>query len=104
MGKFTVVKSLRAKGWPTANKRYKEAHEIADKKEKKTYGKSYDYMKKVDDKLKKGQLAGKNTKTGKIEVSAKVPKKYRPEVALHERTEYNVLKRLNNKPTKIKRN
>jgi len=97
MAKYTIVKNLRAKGWPTSNKSYQEAHEIADSKEKKKYGKSYEYMKKVDSKLKKGQLAGKNTKTGKIEVSAKVPKKYRPEVALHERTEYNVLTRINNK-------
>jgi hypothetical protein len=97
MAKYILVKTLRAKGWPTANKSYQEAHEIADRKEKKKYGKSYEYMKKVDSKLKKGQLAGKNTKTGKIEVSEKVPKKYRSEVALHERTEYNALTRINKK-------
>jgi rubrerythrin len=101
MPTYKVVKELKAKGWPTANKRYEEAHEIADKKEKQKFGsKSYDYMKKVDSKLKKGQLAGKNTKTGKIEVSSKVPKKFRPEVAAHERTEYKELKKLANKKKK----
>jgi len=92
--KYKVVKDLKAKGWPTATRRYKEAHEMADKAEKKKYGKSYEYMKKVDSSLKKGELAGKNTKTGKIEVSKKVPKKYRSEVAMHERVEYKDLKRL----------
>lgn len=98
--KYKVVKELRSKGWPTANKHYKEAHEIADKTEKNKYGKSYEYMKKVDAKLKRGELAGKNTKTGKIEVSAKVPKKYRNEVALHEKKEYEVLKKIDKKSKK----
>ena len=72
--KYKVVKELKAKGWPTATRRYAEAHEAADKAEKAKYGKSYERMKKVDASLKKGELAGKNTKSGKIEVSSKVPK------------------------------
>lgn len=95
MPKYKVIKELKSKGWPTANKKYHEAHEIANKVEKKDYGsKAFKYMEKVDDRLKRGELAGKNTKTGKIEVSQKVPKKYRPEVAKHESTEYKALKRL----------
>lgn len=52
MPKYKLVKELKSKGWPTANKRYKEAHEIANKAEEKSYGKkSFKYMEKVDDKL-----------------------------------------------------
>lgn len=94
---YKVVKNLKEKGWPTANKHYKEAHEKADAAEKKKYGKSYGYMKKVDSSLKRGELAGKNTKTGKIEISKKVPSKYRQEVAMHEKREYAILKQENNK-------
>ena len=92
--KYKVIKELRAKGWPTADKDYKKAHEKANKDEKKKFGKkAFDYMEKVDAKLKRGELAGKNTKTGKIEVSSKVPKRYRAEVAEHERAEYAQLEK-----------
>lgn len=92
---YKVVRSLKARGWPTVNKSYHYAHELADKAEKKKYRKSYERMKQVDAKLKKGELAGKNTRSGKIKVSAKVPAKYRQEVAYHERKEYKILSRKN---------
>ena len=88
---YKVVKELKSKGFPTSSKRYPYAHEEADKSEKNKYGKSYESMKKVDSKLKKGELAGKNYKDGKIAVSKKVPKKYRDEVAFHERKENEIL-------------
>lgn len=103
MPKYKVIKELKSNGWPTANKKYHEAHKIANKVEEKDYGKkAFKYMEKVDDKLKRGELAGKNTRTGKIEVSKKVPKAYRAEVAQHESTEYKALKRLTKGKKKVK--
>lgn len=88
---YKTVNKLERKGFPTDKKKYPEAHEAADKKEKKKFGKGYEKMKKVDDKLKKGELAGKNFKSGKIEVSKKVPKNLRKEVAYHEKIENKIL-------------
>lgn len=72
---------------------YEKAHAKANKAEKKAFPKGYEKMKKVDAKLGKHELAGKNTKTGKIKVSEKVPKKLRAEVALHEKVESRELKK-----------
>ena len=90
---FRVVEKIRDKGFPTSAKGYATAHEKADKVEKSTYPKGYQEMKKVDRALPKGQLAGKNTKSGKIEVSKKVPPKLRKEVALHEKVESHNLRK-----------
>lgn len=89
--KYKVVKKLEDKGFPTHDKKYHSAHEEADKKEKKKFGKDYESMKKVDSKLSKHELAGKNLKSGKLEVSSKVPKKYRKEVSYHEEMENKIL-------------
>lgn len=85
--KYTVKPSLKKSGFPTSSPHYQAAHRIADKAEKAKYPQGYEQMKKVDARLPKGELAGKNLKNGKIEVSEKVPAKFRAEVALHERTE-----------------
>ena len=90
---YKVVKELKDKGFPTHAKKYHSAHEEADKKEKKKFGKNYESMKKIDSKLGKHELAGKNFRSGKIEVSSKVPKKYRKEVAYHEEIENKILKK-----------
>lgn len=85
---FKVVKKIPKKGFPTSSKFYQSAHRAADKIEKKRNPKEYQAMKKVDNKLAKNELAGKNFPSGKIEISAKVPKKYRSLVANnHERVE-----------------
>ena len=43
--KYKVIKELKAKGWPTADKDYRKAHEKANKDEKKKFGKkAFDYM------------------------------------------------------------
>jgi hypothetical protein len=80
-------KSIKREGFPTSSKRYKEAHELANKKEKAKYPSGYEKMKKVDAKLKPNELAGKSTKLGEVIVSYKVPKGLRKEVAYHERVE-----------------
>ena len=88
-----LVEKLSDKGFPTHAKKYKEAHEQADKLEKKKFPKGYQEMKKKDLTLNKHELAGKNTKNGKLEVSKKVPPKLRKEVAYHEEVENKILRK-----------
>lgn len=90
---FKVVSRLSDKAFPTHEKKYPSAHEEADKQEKRKFGdKPYKKLQKVDSSLAKHELAGKNSKTGKIEVSEKVPKKLRNEVAFHEKAENKILR------------
>lgn len=86
--KYKVVDKIKKKGYPTSSKHYKSAHEQADVAEKKKYPSGYEKMKSVDEKLKDDELAGKHSKSGKIEVSKKVPPKQRNEVAYHEFVEW----------------
>lgn len=90
--KFKLVDEIKKKGFPTSSKKYPYAHRKADESEKKKYPKGYKEMKKVDNKLKVRELAGKNLKSGKIEVSKKVPRKFRKEVAFHEMRENKEIK------------
>jgi hypothetical protein len=87
--------SIPDKGFPTSEgKIYQRAHEAANKAEKKKYPKGFQQLKKLDQELgHKHELAGKNTKTGKIEVSKKVPPKLRAEVKYHEKVESKELKK-----------
>ena len=89
--KFTykVVKSIKNKGYPTKVKSYHDAHMDANNAEKKVYGeKAFKKTLKTDKKLSANELAGTHTRSGKIKVSAKVPKSQRQEVALHEYREW----------------
>lgn len=91
---YCVVHSLDDSGFPTHSKNYPRAHRLANKAEKKAFGsKAFKEMEKIDAKLKKGELSGKNTKSGKLFVSSKVPKKFREEVAFHEMVENKSLRR-----------
>jgi len=100
--KYKLVNKIKDKGFPTSSKDYKSSHEEADKSEKKKYPSGYSKMKKVDNKLSKGELSGKNSKSGKIEVSKSVPKKLRPEVAYHEKVESKNIKRIKHETKKNK--
>lgn len=80
-------------GYPRSQKSYKSAHNEADKKEKAAYPKGYEKMKRIDAKLPEKQDSGTNTKSGKIEVSKKVPKNLRKEVAYHEKVENKILRK-----------
>lgn len=91
--KAKLVKKLTDKGYPLADKHYVEAHEEADKKEKRKFPKGYQKLKKAEKKLGKHELMGKNTKSGKIEVERKF-KKNAKEIAYHERQEHKNLKRM----------
>ena len=85
---YEIKRKLSDKGFPTHDRNYKSAHEKANKKEKEKYGeKNYKALGKYVSKAAKHELLGKNTQKGKIEVSSKVPKKYRDEVAYHEQVE-----------------
>jgi hypothetical protein len=91
---WQTISKLTDKGFPLNTRGYKEAHREANKAEKKKFGKkAFNEMKKVDSKLHSHELAGKNSKTGKIEVSKKVPSKYRKEVAYHEEVENKILRK-----------
>lgn len=92
--KYTSVDKILRKGYPTSAKVYKEAHAEADQAEKKKYPKGYAKMKTVDEKLKADELAGTHKRSGKVEVSKKVPGRLREEVAYHEFKESQAEKRL----------
>jgi len=90
--KYETKDKISDKGYPQQSKKYPSAHEAADKEEKKRFPKGYKAMKKVDAKLPKHELAGKNLKSGKLEVSKRVPTHLRKEVAFHEKVESDKLR------------
>lgn len=92
MMKIKLMKKLTDKGFPTHSKRYAYAHEEADKVEKKKYPSGYKKLRKEERGISKHELIGKNTRSGKIEVESKF-KKNKSEIALHERTENNILRK-----------
>lgn len=92
--KATIVKIIRKNKYPTSSKDYPEAHSEANNAEKKKYPKGYIKLKKIDKKVKPNELIGTHTKTGKIKISKKVPKKLRKEVIYHEKQELKAQKRL----------
>ncbi len=93
-----LVDNIRERGYPTNDKRYSSAHETADKAEKKRYPEGYEKLKKLDIRAgRQHELIGSNSKSGKIEVSKKVPTKLRAEVAFHEKTESDILRKGNKK-------
>lgn len=90
--KYELKDKLTTKGFPYQEPGYRTAHEEASKAEKKKFGKkSYNKLKKMDEEFPVGELIGKNLKSGKIEVSRKVPKPLRQEVAYHETVENKIL-------------
>lgn len=92
MKKYYLKDRLKDSGFPTHNPFYQIAHRKAEKLEKQKFPTGYEKMKSIDAKLSKHELAGKNLRSGKIEVSKKVPKQYRKEVAYHERMENKFIK------------
>jgi hypothetical protein len=91
---YHTEKYINDKGFPShPHDKYEKAHIKADKAEKKKYPKGYEELKKLDNTLSKHELAGKNTKSGKIEVSKKVPSPLREEVRFHEKVENKILRK-----------
>jgi len=94
MGKFWItVKKIVKKGWPTSSKHYPYAHRVSSKLEKKHVGsKKYKAFNKwIAKHIPKGQLAGKTTRSGRVEEVSAVPKRFRWELRFHEKTEYGLL-------------
>lgn len=91
---FQIKSQLTDSGFPTHSSRYKQAHRKANEAEEKKYGKkNFKELEKIDNKIGAHRLAGKNLESGKIEVSKKVPEKFRKEVAYHEKIESKNLKK-----------
>lgn len=86
---YTVKKSIKAKEkeFPLSSKKYPSAHREANKEEKAKYPSGFKQLTKLEHHLGKEELLGHSTKSGTIQVSKKVPKKYRKEVAYHEKVE-----------------
>jgi hypothetical protein len=93
---YEVVKKIKAnnKTFPLSSNRYKTAHLAANEEEKKRYPEGFKKLTRLEHAIKKNELIGHSNKSGKIEVSQKVPPKYRDEVAFHEKIEReNILKK-----------
>lgn len=90
-----LVNKISNKGYPVHDKKYQSSHRYADKVEKKADPKAYKEINKMDRKLKPNELAGKHTKSGKIEINRKYTKNHdgisgkriERNLALHERVE-----------------
>lgn len=89
---YKLVARLSDRGFPRADPRYDYAHRKADEAEKKAHPKGYQALKKIDAKLGRHELAGKNNKAGEITISRKIPVRYRTEVAEHELAENKLLR------------
>ena len=86
--KVKLVNDITRKKDPYKNKVTLSAHKKADIAEKKKFPSGYKSLKKNDQKLKKHEFIGENSaKDNTIEISKKLPKKYRKEVIFHEKIE-----------------
>ena len=76
-------------------KKYPYAHRKANEAEKERYGTTrFNRLNKIIKKvIPKGEWAGTHDKQGRIKVSRKIPRKYRGEVALHERIERDMMRK-----------
>ena len=91
---FKTVKRIIRRGWPTSSKKWAKSHREANKRERKRFGKrAFAAVQKIVEKMPKRELLGTHTKKGKIRVSARVPKKYRAQIAYHERVEHKLMTR-----------
>lgn len=100
--KYVVKPRLTDSSFPTHDEFYKEAHRIATKFEKRKYPKGFEELKHLDMKVSKHELIGKNLKSGKIEVSKRVPKRLRNEVVYHEHIEHENIMRMTKNSKKKK--
>lgn len=97
---ITEAEHIPRRGYPTNHPKYREAHQHANKEEKKEYGEEkYEALKEsIDKKIPKGELAGSNTPTGRIIVHEKLNKDEKAQVAYHEMREYE---RMQNKKVEL---
>jgi len=93
MVKYTLKDKLTDKGYPVHTKEYQAAHRKANRAEKRASPADYKDVNALETHLPNGELLGKNLRNGKIEVSKKVPAKLRQNVATHEKSEYETMKK-----------
>lgn len=99
---YTLVKRIRRSGWPVftpsgkVSKKWEKSHQSANKAVLKRFGSKV--AKKVNKiKVPRSELLGSHTKSGKISISKRVPKKLRPAIELHERIEHRLMKKRKSK-------
>lgn len=92
--KVKIVKKITDKGFPYHAANYREAHEEASTEEKKKFPKGYSILKKKMKRLGKHEMMATNKQSGKVEVEQKF-KRYKSELAYHEKEESKAIKRLN---------
>jgi len=91
-----VVKSIKKTGWPVytqsgrVSKKWKKAHPAANRAVLKAMGSK---VAKAVNKIKvpNNELLGSHTRTGKIKVSSRVPKRLRGAIAYHEKVEHRLM-------------
>lgn len=95
---YTLVKRIKKTGFPVFTKsgrvstKWKKSHQAANRAEKKRFGKrAFKALNKV--KLPKDELYGSHTKSGKILISSRIPKKFRGQVAYHEKVESRLMRK-----------
>lgn len=89
---------IKIKGFPVytksgkVSKKYLKAHRKANKVALDKYGvKTANAITKLIKKIPKEEWLGCHNRQGKIFISKKVPKKFRPAVRLHEETEHTYI-------------
>lgn len=95
--KIKLLNKIPIKGYPRTSKCYKQAHQRANIAEIKKYGKQHfnKLNKLIKTILPINELAGKHTKQGIIQLSNKIPKRYRNQIKFHELIEMNNMKSKN---------
>lgn len=95
---YIVKKRIKDTGWPVhtksghVSKRWEKAHPAANKAAKRKFGsKAAKEIATIVKRTPKGELLGKHTRSGKIIISSRVPKRLRPAIVLHERTEHRLM-------------
>ena len=91
-------KFIKRSGWPVFTKsgkvsmKWKKAHQAANRATLKKFGSK---VAKAINKIKvpKNELLGSHTRTGKIKISSRVPKKLRPAIRHHEKIEHRLMKK-----------
>ena len=95
---MVIVKIIKKSGWPVytksgkVSKKWKKAHPAANRAVLKKFGsKTAKAINKI--KVPSSELLGSHTRTGKIKVSSRVPKKLRGAIAYHEKVEHRLMKK-----------
>lgn len=99
MGFWEIIGRISDHDYPRNSKKYPRAHRKASQLEKLKFGapqfKALNTF--INKHIPRGELAGDNTKSGRIWVSGRIPVKFRnyrfrPEIAFHEKVERKILR------------